>query len=64
MVINTVKGDSTYMGYQYVDLGLPSGLLWATRNVGATSDTDFGNYYMWKTGDVVYQDAYDQDLLN
>ena len=31
----------------WVDLGLPSGLLWATRNVGATSPTDYGNYYAW-----------------
>ena len=31
----------------WVDLGLPSGLLWATRNVGATSPEDYGNYYAW-----------------
>lgn len=31
----------------WVDLGLPSGLLWATRNVGAASPTDYGNYYAW-----------------
>lgn len=31
----------------WVDLGLPSGLLWATRNVGASSPTDYGNYYAW-----------------
>ena len=34
-------------GYSYVDLGLPSGTLWATMNVGATSETDYGNYFMW-----------------
>lgn len=28
-----------------VDLGLPSGTLWADRNVGATSTTDIGGYY-------------------
>ena len=27
-------------GHDYVDLGLPSGLLWATKNVGASSETD------------------------
>lgn len=31
----------------WVDLGLPSGLLWATRNVGASSPTDYGGYYAW-----------------
>ena len=31
----------------WVDLGLPSGLLWATRNVGATSPEDYGDYFAW-----------------
>ena len=34
-------------GHEYVDLGLPSGTLWATCNVGATSPEDYGNYYAW-----------------
>jgi len=34
-------------GHQYVDLGLPSGLLWATCNVGADSMTDCGDYFAW-----------------
>lgn len=34
-------------GNDWVDLGLPSGLLWATRNVGATSPVDYGNYFVW-----------------
>ena len=33
--------------YEYVDLGLPSGLKWAKCNVGATSETDYGNYFTW-----------------
>ncbi len=33
--------------HEYVDLGLPSGLLWATCNVGASSPEDYGNYYAW-----------------
>ena len=36
--------------YEYVDLGLPSGLKWATMNVGATHETDYGYYFQW--GDV------------
>ena len=33
--------------YEYVDLGLPSGLKWAKCNVGATSESDYGDYFMW-----------------
>ncbi|MBP9994358.1 MAG: hypothetical protein KBT67_05365 [bacterium] len=33
--------------YKYVDLGLPSGLLWATCNVGANSPEKYGDYYQW-----------------
>ena len=36
--------------YEYVDLGLPSGTLWAKYNVGATSETEYGNYYMYGKG--------------
>lgn len=31
----------------FVDLGLPSGTLWAKVNLGASSETDYGNYYAW-----------------
>ncbi len=34
-------------GYDFVDLGLPSGTLWATCNVGAESEEDFGLYFSW-----------------
>ncbi len=34
-------------GHEYIDLGLPSGMLWATCNVGANSPEDYGNYYAW-----------------
>lgn len=34
-------------GYEYVDLGLPSGALWATMNVGAEKETDYGLYFQW-----------------
>lgn len=36
-----------YNGYEYVDLGLPSGTKWATCNVGATSPEEVGRYYAW-----------------
>ena len=31
----------------YVDLGLPSGTLWATCNIGASSPEDYGDYFAW-----------------
>lgn len=34
-------------GHEYVDLGLPSGLKWATCNVGASSPEGYGNHYAW-----------------
>ena len=30
-----------------VDLGLPSGLLWAKSNMGTTEPTELGDYYAW-----------------
>ena len=36
--------------YEYVDLGLPSGLKWAKCNVGAETETDYGYYFQW--GDI------------
>ena len=38
-------------GYEFVDLGLPSGTLWATKNVGASKPSDSGLYFQW--GDTV-----------
>ena len=38
---------ATHNGYDYVDLGLPSGLKWATCNVGATSPEQAGLYFAW-----------------
>ena len=33
--------------HEYVDLGLPSGTLWATCNVGANNPEDYGSYFAW-----------------
>lgn len=40
-----------YQSTLWVDLGLPSGTLWASRNLGANSYTDRGLYYSW--GNIV-----------
>ena len=46
-----------YGGHGYVDLGLPSGTKWATMNVGATSETDYGKFYAYGLGAEEYTDG-------
>ena len=43
--------------HEYVDLGLPSGTLWATCNVGANTPEEYGDYFAW--GETVPKDYYD-----
>jgi len=52
---NVYYNYDPFNGHAYVDLGLPSGTLWATMNVGATSETDYGNYYMYGMGSKTYE---------
>ncbi|MBR5725378.1 MAG: choice-of-anchor J domain-containing protein, partial [Muribaculaceae bacterium] len=47
----------SFIQHEYVDLGLPSGLLWATCNVGATAPEDFGDYFAW--GETQPKNIYD-----
>lgn len=49
--------DTTSLSLTWVDLGLPSGLLWADRNVGASTPEDYGNYYAW--GETTPKNVYD-----
>ena len=42
-----MSGNGTLQGHDYVDLGLPSGTLWATCNVGASSPEAYGDYFAW-----------------
>ena len=48
-----------WVGYEYVDLGLPSGLKWATCNVGANSPEEYGYYFAW--GEVEPKITYNGD---
>lgn len=50
-------GDGTVNGHTYVDLGLPSGTLWATCNVGANSPEEYGSYFAW--GETQPKETYD-----
>lgn len=43
-------------GHEYVDLGLTSGTLWATMNVGAMYPSDYGGYFAW--GEVTEKSTY------
>jgi hypothetical protein len=43
--------------HAYVDLGLPSGTLWATTNVGANAPEDPGYYFAW--GETTTKSKYD-----
>ena len=59
----TVKGAShgpghgTLNGHEWVDLGLPSGLKWATCNVGASAPEEAGSYFAW--GETEPKNKYD-----
>ena len=43
-------------GYDYVDLGLPSGIKWAAYNVGATAPEEYGDYFAW--GEISPKSSY------
>lgn len=45
--VRSGSGAGNFNGHEYVDLGLPSGLKWATMNVGANSPSDYGQYFAW-----------------
>ena len=42
--------------HDYVDLGLPSGTLWATMNIGATAPEEYGDYFAW--GEIEPKESY------
>ena len=42
-----VDNSKTINGHKFIDLRLPSGLLWAETNIGAEEPADYGNYYAW-----------------
>ncbi len=58
-IINTQT--QTLDGHDYVDLGLQSGTLWATCNVGATAPEEYGNLYAW--GDITIKETWETKYL-
>lgn len=45
--VDNGKASGKEKGHAYVNLGLPSGTMWATCNVGASSPEDYGDYLAW-----------------
>lgn len=56
--MSSLTWDGTGCDYQYVDLGLPSGLKWATCNVGASFPYEGGSRFAW--GETETKDQYTQ----
>ena len=46
-ILSRIPIDSSLFYHEYVDLGLPSGTLWATCNLGAKKLSDYGYYICW-----------------
>ncbi len=55
-LINYLLNGTWPDDHEWVDLGLPSGTLWATCNVGADRPGDFGDYFAW--GETAPKDSY------
>ena len=47
IILSSKDKSQVINDHQFVDLGLPSGLLWAETNIGATTAADEGDYYAW-----------------
>ena len=58
---NDTSSDEENEGTDFVgvDLGLPSGIKWANMNLGASKESDFGDYYAW--GGIKPFESFDED---
>ena len=56
-MIAPVEKPNSENGHDWVDLGLPSGLKWATCNVGANAPEEYGDYLAW--GETQTKSTYD-----
>lgn len=54
--VASVSSSGKINGYDYVDMGLPSGLKWATCNLGASSPGEYGKHYAW--GEISVKSTY------
>ncbi len=53
---SSLSSSSGGSQHEYVDLGLPSGTLWATCNVGANKPEEYGDYFAW--GEITPKSTY------
>lgn len=54
--------DNTEEIPEYVDLGLPSGTLWATCNLGAETPEGYGDYFAW--GESTAKSVFDWSIYD
>ena len=57
-----LEASGSFNGHDYVDLGLPSGTLWATCNIGAASPEEYGDYFAW--GETEPKATYNWEITN
>lgn len=50
--VTVTDPNSTDVSGEFIDLGLPSGTLWASYNIGATQPEEYGEYYAWGETEV------------
>ena len=63
--MNDISNEpNTHNGHKFVNLGLPSGLLWATRNVGARTPKDKGLYFAWGETEGYSADQVENGIRN
>lgn len=65
VIVSTILGETSRQyiygddividNHEYVDLGLPSGTLWATTNIGANNPQEYGNYFSWGETEGYYE---------
>lgn len=56
------KGSGRPTEQDYVDLNLPSGTLWATKNIGAEDEDAYGDYIAYRRTEAISPYVYDEEL--
>ena len=68
-VLGKIRTNAIVFQDDLVDMGLPSGTLWAKKNIGASKVTDYGLFFSWgntdgHNGDGVGNYNFSQDVYN
>ncbi|MCQ2216757.1 MAG: hypothetical protein MJZ31_12680 [Bacteroidales bacterium] len=56
LIASSAWAQNVENGHEYVDLGLTSGTMWATTNIGADTPEAIGNYFAW--GETATKETY------